>query len=234
MKYNFDEVIPRKDSHSINYEGWRKTAKAHIQLAPTEEYIRMWVADMDFATPPEILEAMRKRLDKKILGYSAVMDDAYIEVLEKWFLKRYAWKIDRKHLVFSPGVVPALNRLVALLTNEGEGILINTPSYFPFYSAALINDRKIYFSKLKNHNGHFEMSFEDIERQLKDPKKNIKLFIHCHPHNPTGRVWTKEELKRLGELCLENDERIISDEIHCDLLRRGKIHTPLHSLFPET
>lgn len=234
MKYNFDEIISRENSHSINYEGWRKTAETNIELAPTEEYIRMWVADMDFATPPEILEAMRKRLDKKILGYSAVMDDTYIKVLENWFLKRYTWKINREHLVFSPGVVPALNRLVSLLTTEEEGILINTPSYFPFYSAALINDRKIYFSKLKNHNDHFEISFEDIEKQLKDPKKNIKLFIHCHPHNPTGRVWTRSELERLGKLCLENGVRIISDEIHCDLLREGKTHIPLHSIFPET
>lgn len=234
MKYNFDEIIDRSNTHSVNYEGWRKTAEGNIALAPTEEYIRMWVADMDFATPPEILKAMRQRLDKKILGYSAVMDDSYIKVLEKWFLKRYAWKINREHLIFSPGVVPALNRLVDLLTQKEEGILIHTPSYFPFYSAALINKRNIYFSKLKNQNGHFDISFDDIEKQLKDPTKNIKLFIHCHPHNPTGRVWTKDELERLGKLCLENDVRIISDEIHCDLLRQGKTHIPLHSLFPES
>ncbi len=231
MKYNFDEVIERKNTNSVSYEGW----KSHIvKEATQEEYIRMWVADMDFSTPPEILEAMHTRLNKKILGYSEVFDDKYFKVLEDWFLKRYNWPIHTKHLVFSPGVVPALNRLVPLLTENNENVLINTPSYYPFYTSTLNNERKIFFSGLKKINGRFEIDYADIEKKLTDTDKNIKLFIHSHPHNPTGRVWTKEELQKLGEICLKNDVFILSDEIHCDLLRRGLQHIPFSSLFPSS
>lgn len=235
MKYNFDEIIDRSHTDSYNYEGWKQKIITSKEFPYSDkEVIRMWVADMDFSTPPPVLDAIRKRLDSKILGYSAIYDPSYFETLEAWFGRRYGWTIDREHVVLSPGVVPALNRLVALLTQQNENILINTPSYTPFQTAGEYNSRKVFHSPLINKNGNYEMDFDDIHRQLTDRQKNIKLFIFCHPHNPTGRVWTIEELEKLVEICSEHDIWIISDEIHCDLLRRGYQHTPLASLYPES
>lgn len=237
MSYNFDEIICRKDTNSTNYEGWKsqvyidKNCKESFRYSENE-IIRMWVADMDFATPPEVLNAIRDRLDARILGYSQVYDESYWRVLEKWFLKHYKWQIKTEHLVFSPGVVPALNRLVGLLTEADENVLISTPSYTPFQSATLLNNRQIFYNALVKNNGTYEIDFDDLTAQISDPSKNIKLFILCNPHNPTGRVWSKNELLRLGEICLKQDIWIISDEIHCDLLRIGKKHIPLASLFP--
>ncbi|MNS52328.1 Cystathionine beta-lyase PatB [compost metagenome] len=238
MQYNFDEIIDRKGTNSVSFEGWKGymfgTNGDKTFPFTEEEYIRMWVADMDFATPPEILDAIRARLDRQILGYTLIFDPAYFETLKQWFRKRYAWEINTDHIVTSPGVVPALNRLVNLLTSAGESILINTPSYTPFKVSGDINNRSVYYSPLVQLNGDYELSFEDIIQQLDDPEKNIKVFILCNPHNPTGRVWTETELHKIGEICLERNIWLISDEIHCDLLRKGISHTPLAKLFPDS
>lgn len=238
MKYNFDEIINRADTNSVSFEGWKQyifnASKDEVFPFPDSDYIRFWIADMDFATPPEILNAIRKRLDDKILGYTFIYDKMYNQVLVDWFKKRYDWKINIEDMVIAPGIVPALNRLVPLLTNIDESILIVTPSYAPFKTAAAYNSRKVVTSKLLYQSGRFLMDFEDIEQKITDKGNNIKLFILCNPHNPTGRVWTEEELLRLGNLCLQNDVWIISDEIHCDLLRRGKKHIAMAMLFPET
>ena len=236
--YNFDEIISRENTNSLSFDGWRQymfqmDADAVFPFAD-KDYIRLWVADMDFSTPPEILNAIQQRLDRKILGYTSVYDHTYYQVLSDWFLKRYQWQIKTDEMVISPGIIPALNRLVGLLTEKGDGILINTPSYTPFKKAGDYNKRTVYYSDLKNDNGYYTMSFEDIEQQLNDPEKNIKVFIFCNPHNPSGRVWTKEELLKIGQLCLDKNIWVISDEIHCDLLRQGNQHIPLARLFPES
>lgn len=235
--YNFDEVINRKNTNSISYEGW-KSSYEHLKVDGAfpfgDDYIRMWVADMDFATPPEIIEAIKERLDKKILGYTQIFDSKYYETLEKWFLEQYHWEINTKEIVISPGVVPALLRLVPLLIKPDENILISTPSYGPFNLAGTYHNRQVFNSKLRKNNHRFEMDFADLEQKIKDPSLNIKLFILCNPHNPTGSVWTKEELYTLGKICLDNNVWIISDEIHCDLLRTGKQHIPLATIFKET
>lgn len=230
MDYNFDEIIDRKGTNSTSFEGWKQymfgMPKDAVFPFKEEEYIRMWVADMDLATPAQVLDAMRERLDRKILGYTGIFDEEYYTVLTNWFKKRYNWEINLEQMIISPGIIPALFRLVGLLTNEGENVLILTPSYTPFKAAGEAHGRKVYYSRMFDP--------EDIARQLDDPERNIRLFIFCNPHNPTGRVWTKEELYRIGRICLDRGVRIISDEIHCDLLRMGQQHIPLASLFPES
>ena len=238
INYNFDEIIDREGTNSISYEGWKKVllgkGNKKGSLFKESDYIRLWIADMDFATPPEIIEAIKQRLDRKILGYSAIFDSEYYSILRDWFLKRYQWEINLKDLVISPGVVPALNRLVGLLTTEYDGVLINTPSYEPFKTAADINKRRVFYSRLLHTQGRYEIDFEDFIDQLNDKDKNIRLFILCNPHNPTGRVWTEEELRKIGETCLERNIWIISDEIHSDILRKNEKHIPLAKLFPNS
>lgn len=238
MKYDFDEIIDRKGTNSLSYDGWKSYMFGNEgNLAfpyKNEDYIRLWVADMEFSNPPEVLEAIRERLDRKILGYTSIYDPEYYEVVQSWFMKRYQWKIKLEHLVVSPGIIPALNRLVSLLTSDSESVLINTPSYTPFKMACDINERQVFYSNLVVEQNRYELDFEDIVNQLEDKHKNIKLFIFCNPHNPTGRIWTEAELRKIGEICIERNIWIISDEIHCDLLRKGKVHIPLSRLFPQS
>lgn len=236
MKYNFDEIIDRKDTDALNYDGWRQyifKADKDAQFAFADnEFIRMWVADMDFSTPPEILDAIKARLDRKILGYTKVYDEEYYQIFKDWCQRHYDWKIDPREIVLSPGIIPALNRLVPLLIKEDESILIQTPSYTPFKQAGDYNSRQVIYSDLLEKDGEYAVDFVDMERKIKDKSLNIKLFILCNPQNPTGKVWTDEELIKMGKLCVENDIWMISDEIHCDLLRNGVTHTPIAKLFP--
>lgn len=238
MKYNFDEIIDRKGTNSLSYDGWKKYMFGAEYDAPfpfsDEEYIRLWVADMAFSTPPPVLDAIRKRLDRKILGYTKIYDPAYYHVLERWFERRYGWKINSDEIVTSPGVVAALNRLVPLITRKDESVLICTPSYAPFKRAGEYSGRPVLTSDLVHKEGVYEMDFADIRNKIEDPKNKVGLFILCHPHNPTGRIWTEDELTRLGKICLDNNVWIISDEIHADLLRMGRKHVPLARLFPDT
>lgn len=237
MKYNFDEIISRQGTNSLSCDGWKqyifnldKNTKFPFDDG---DYIRMWVADMDFATPEKINDAIRRRLSRRILGYTILDDEQYFKVLSDWFMKRYQWEIDLTEMVISAGIVPALNNLIGLLTEEGDSVLINTPSYAPFKKAGDYNKRRVYYSNLIDTDGHYTMAFDDIEQQISDPAKKIKVFVFCNPHNPTGRVWTQQELLKIGKLCLERDIWIISDEIHCDLLRCGQQHVPLAKLFPK-
>lgn len=235
--YNFDEIIDRANTNSVSFEGWRQSMFGLDKDAEfpfdDRDYIRLWVADMDFATPPEVLDAIREHLDRKILGYTRIYDDNYFAVLSSWFRRRYEWTIREEDMVISPGIVPALNRLVGLLTEPGENILIHTPAYAPFKHAGDYHGRQVFYSPLIQQEGYYTIDFDDMERQLADRAKNIKLFILCHPHNPTGRVWSEEELRKMGDLCQRHDIWIISDEIHCDLLRKGQQHMPLAKLFPD-
>ncbi len=236
MEYNFDEIIDRSHTNSISFESWRNTLGKHKDekfSTPDSEFIRMWVADMDFATPPEILDAIKNRVDQKILGYSTVFDPEYFTVLSTWFQKRYQWKISKEEIVLSPGVVPALNRLVPLLTDVSENILILTPSYAPFKNAGDLSDRSVFYSRLINEKGNYIIDFEDVAYQLSDKTKNIQLLIFCNPHNPTGRVWKEDELAKIAQLCISQNIWLISDEIHCDLLRNGIEFTPMSRVIPD-
>lgn len=234
MNCNFDEIIDRKGTNAMNTDGFRD----YIFHAPPtmkfpfedDEFIRMWVADMEFATPPEIIQAIKDRLDRKIFGYTKVFDPKYYDAFSGWTNRHYDWNFKKEHLFTSPGIIPALYELVEYICKPDEKILIITPSYAFFKYAIEYNHMELVTSDLTVNDGYYTIDFDDLETKAKDEK--VSLCIFCNPHNPTGRVWTSEELKRFGDICLENDLWIVSDEIHCDLLRNDQIHIPLAKLFP--
>ena len=171
-------------------------------------------------------------MDKRIFGYTQIFDKKYYEIFSAWTEKLYDWSFPKEQLMTSPGVIPALYELVEFLCKPDEKIIIFTPSYAFFKHAADYNKIELVTSDLVNNDGEYTMDFEDFEAKASDPKASLCIF--CNPHNPSGRVWTEDELKRFGDICFENNLWVISDEIHCDLLRTGKKHIPLAKLFPET
>lgn len=233
--YNFDEIIDRRNTNALNTDGFRDYifgADDTLEFAyKDEEFIRMWVADMDFATPDVIIDAIKERLDKRILGYTRIFSDSYYNAFVNWTEKRYGWGFEREQLVMSNGIIPALFELVDYITKPDEKVLFLTPSYAYFQKAVDYHHRESVCADLVDNNGYYTIDFDDFERKAADEKTS--LFILCNPHNPTGRVWTEEELRRMGEICIKHDVWIISDEIHCDLLRVGQKHIPLAKLFPE-
>jgi cystathionine beta-lyase len=235
MPYNFDEIIDRTGTNAMNTDGFRDYLFQGADLTfpyADDEFIRMWVADMEFASPPEVIQAVKARLDKRIFGYTKVFDPKYYEALAHWTQKHYDWTFQKEHLVTSNGIVPALYDLVDYLCQPDDKVLIVTPSYAFFKHAVDYHHRELVTSDLANQAGYYTINFDDLEAKAKDEK--VSLCIFCNPHNPSGRVWTREELQRVGDICLENNVWVISDEIHCDLLRNGETHTPLAKLFPET
>lgn len=233
MQYNFDQIIDRRRTNSLSADGFRDFLFSNTGRRfdrPDEDFIRMWVADMDFAVPDVILDAVRARLDRQILGYTLMYDTAYYDALTAWSERYYGWSFPREQLCISPGIVPALYDLTGLLCAPGDKVLILTPSYGPFGGAARRHKLELVCSALVRTEEGFVIDFDDFARKAADPA--VKLCIFCNPHNPTGRVWTREELTRVGEICLENGVYLISDEIHCDLLRTGLRHTPLAACFP--
>lgn len=191
----------------------------------------MWVADMEFATPQVVIDGIKERLDKRIFGYTRIFSKDYYNAFSNWCIKRYGWNFEREHLVMSNGIIPALYELVNYICGEDEKVLFLTPSYAYFKYAADYNSRDSVCSDLIDNDGYYTIDFDDLEKKAADEKTT--LLILCNPHNPTGRVWTEEELRRIGEICIKHNVWIISDEIHCDLLREGQIHIPLAKLFPE-
>jgi cystathionine beta-lyase len=236
MNYNFDEIIDRRGTNSMNTDGFRE----YIFHAPPtmkfpyadDEFIRMWVADMEFATPPEVVQAIKDRADKRIFGYTKVFDPEYYKAFSGWTERYCGWTFPKEHLVTSHGIVPALYELVEYICKSDEKILILTPSYAYFKHAGDFNNIETVCSNLIEEDGYYTMDFEDIEAKAKDEK--VTLCIFCNPHNPSGRSWSARELERVGRICLDNGLWIISDEIHCDLLRTGLKHTTMAQLFPET
>lgn len=235
MRYNFDEIIDRKGTNALNTDGFKEYIfKSNDMVFPyaDDEFIRMWVADMEFATPPEVIQAVKDRLDKRIFGYTGIFDPNYYLAITNWTKRHYDWTFKKEHLVTSPGIIPALYELIEYICKPDEKILIFTPSYAQFKYAADYNHIELVCSNLVNQQGYYTINWNDLESKAKDEK--VSLCILCNPHNPTGRVWTPEELERIGNICIKNNMWIISDEIHCDLLRNGQIHTPLAKLFPQT
>lgn len=234
--YSFDEVINRKGTNAMSITGYRgylfEPDEDLNGIYPEEDFIPMWVADMEFAIAPEIINAMKKRLEHPLIGYSIVADPAYPLAFQKWCFDKYNWKFNIKHLVHAKGVIPALYSLIDHICKADEKILIVTPSYAFFKHAADYNSIELVCSDLIEENGHYVMDMDDIKAKASDEKCVLGIF--CNPHNPTGRVWSKKELKELGELCLDNGLTIISDEIHCDLLRKDVSFTPMAHLFPNS
>ncbi len=233
--YNFDEIIDRQHTNAMNTDGFRDYI-FHADDSMTfpykdEEFIRMWVADMEFATPDVVIDGIRSRLDKRIFGYTRVFENSYYEAFSKWCQNRYGWNFDKNELVMSNGIIPALYELVEYICKPDEKVLFLTPSYAYFKYAADFNKRDYVCSDLRYENGCYSIDFEDFARKAADEKTT--LFILCNPHNPSGRVWKREELKKLAEIIEENHLWVISDEIHCDLIRRNRIHIPLGKVMPD-
>jgi cystathionine beta-lyase len=185
---------------------------------------------MDFSCAPEIISAMQARLDRRILGYTN-LSEACMESACRWMDRRFGWKPDAEQIVFSAGIVAALFAAVARLTNPGDEVCFLTPAYHPFDDAVKKQGRVPVYSRMVCQNGYWSIDYEDLSRKLS--RGSCKMFFHCNPHNPTGRVFTEAELLRLGSLCFENDVFVVSDEIHEDLTRRGFTHIPLAKLFPD-
>lgn len=222
MSYNFDEVIDRSNNFSAK---WSEMDKKY----GSNDLLPMWVADMDFKTAPSVIDAMRERLEQGIYGYTT-RPSSYNESIVNWVSRRYGWNIESDWIIFSPGVIPSISLIIKEMTDINDKIMIQEPVYSPFNSVVKDNDRELVISPLiKLEDGNYVMDFEDIESKIKD----VKMFILCNPHNPVGRVWTKEELKRLGDICIKHNVKVISDEIHGDIIFKGNKHIPFASISEE-
>jgi cystathionine beta-lyase len=209
MNYDFDTVTDRRGSGCFKYDALKS-------LYGREDLVSLWVADMDFALAPTIREALQKRLDHGVMGYNFRLPH-YYEAIQNWVKKKYGYEIEADWIVNSPGIVPAINIAVITLTQPGDRILVQTPVYRPFFNAVTDHDRCLLTNSLICRNGRYEIDFEDFERKL----KQASLFILCSPHNPMGRLWTREELAMMGELAVKYQVPVISDEIHADIVYDG-------------
>ncbi len=225
MHYNFDQIIDRKNSNSVKWEFMHTLARD-----VNEGTLPFWIADMDFACPPAMLAAIKDRADRLIMGYS-MADENYHQSVCNWMQRRFNWQIAADAVCISAGVVPALKDLLLTLTSQSDGVIIQRPVYYPFSAIIKLTGRTLVNNALLNSNGCYSIDFQDLAEKAKDPANT--MMILCSPHNPVGRVWTKQELLRIGKICLENDVILVSDEIHCDLLRTGVSHTPVARLFPD-
>ncbi|WP_257347324.1 MalY/PatB family protein [Pseudalkalibacillus decolorationis] len=225
MKYNFDEIINRRGTYSLKWDGGDLIKQVGLTERYDEETIPLFTADMDLPVPQPLLDALHKTVDHKIFGYS-VLPDEYFEAIQHWFKKRHDWDIKGEEIIYSPGTVHALNIAVKAFTGPGDGIIIQRPVYPPFTPAIEGNGREVMNNALKcDDDGYYSIDFEDFEAKAKE--ENTKLFILCNPHNPTGRVFNIDELKKLSDICAKNDVLIIADEIHGDLIRRDQTFIPI-------
>ena len=224
MKYNFNEKIDRSNNHSAK---WEEMGNKFI----SNDLWPMWIADMDLKTAPVIIDAMREKLEQGIFGY-VYRPASYYQSAADWIERRFDYKIDPKTLINSPGVVPTLSILVRLMTKADEKVLIQSPVYYPFSAVVKENERELVVNELvKDETGYYTIDFEDFEKKVSDEK--VTLFIMCSPHNPVGRVWKREELQKMSELCLKYNVRVIADEIWRDIIMPGHKHIPAASLSKE-
>ncbi|MEH7387173.1 MalY/PatB family protein [Bacillus sp. JJ1521] len=222
MKYNFDESIDRLRTNSVKWDEVEN-------LFGDKEILPMWVADMDFKVPQPVIDALQKRVEHGIFGYT-IRPDSYYEATVGWMKRRHNWTIEKDWICFTPGVVPALGIIVQNFTNPGDKIVIQQPVYYPFMSVIEKNAREIVNNPLRFENGRYYMDFDELEKKI-DP--SVKMIIISNPHNPVGRVWTKDELTKLGEICLKHNILVVSDEIHSDLIYKGNDHIPFASISEE-
>lgn len=215
MKYDFDKTIDRRATNSYKWDS-----------AP-EGVLPMWVADMDFRTAPAIIDALQKRVAHGIFGYTRV-PDAYYDAVTSWFSRRHGWDIDREWIIYTSGVVPAVSAVIKALTVPGDKVIVQTPVYNCFFSSIRNNGCEIVSNPLRRTADTYEMDFDALERCAADPRTKVMLL--CNPHNPAGRVWTPDELTRLGNICLRNGVTVVADEIHCELVYQGFKYTPFASL----
>lgn len=219
MKYDFDTIIPRRGTNSYKWD------------TPEEENVLpMWVADMDFRTVPAIVEALQKRIAHGIFGYTKV-PKAYYDAVVRWFDDRHRWQIDPRWIIYTNGVVPALSAIIKALAAPSDKIIVQTPAYNCFYSSIRNNGCELSANYLVYRDGRYTIDFDDLETKTADPK--AKILLLCNPHNPVGRVWTPEELWRIGDICLHNGVFVVADEIHCDFAFPEHPHTIFAKACPQ-
>ena len=223
MKFDFDRIIERRGTNSLKYDFARERGKR-------EDVLPLWVADMDFQTAPPILERLEEVAHHGIFGYSEAKED-YFRAVAGWYQKHFDWELKRSWLLKTPGVVFAIAMAIRAFTEEGDGVLLQQPVYYPFSETILDNHRKLVNNPLKLENGHYEIDFNDFERKIAE--NHVKLFLLCSPHNPVGRVWKEWELRKLGEICLRYGVLVVSDEIHADFTYGNNKHLVFASLSPE-
>ena len=219
MKYNFDEIIPRRGTNSYKWDS-----------AGDADVLPMWVADMDFRTAPPVVEALRKRVEHGIFGYVRV-PDAYYAAVTNWFARRHDWQIEKEWIIYTTGVVPALSAVIKALTAPGDKVMVQTPVYNCFFSSIRNNGCGMIANPLIYRNGTYQIDFADLEQKAADP--SVKVLLLCNPHNPAGRVWTKQELTRIGDICIRNNVWVVADEIHCELVFPGHTYIPFASISQE-
>lgn len=218
-KYNFDKVVNRENTNCIKWD-----FRTRCSRKATQDGLPLWVADMDFECAEPIVNSLRKRIEHKIFGYTSEDTKEYKYSVCGWYKKRFNLEVDGNNIFFSPGVVPAIITLVKILTEENDTVIIQQPVYTPFELKVKNNNRNVVSNSLKYDGVSYEIDFDDLEEKAKNPKAKIMLF--CSPHNPVGRVWKTEELKKVVDICKKNNSWLISDEIHSDLIRKGNQHIP--------
>ena len=219
MKYNFDKIINRRGTNSYKWD-----------LAKDDDVIPLWVADMDFEVCPAITEALRARIDHPVFGYTLV-PDSYYESVIAWFKRRHDWKVQRDWILYTSGVVPAVSCAIKALTLPGEKVLLQTPAYNCFFSSIRNQGCEVVENELKRDGDTYKIDFEDFERKAADDK--VTVFLLCNPHNPCGRVWTQEELTWMFNICRKHHVRVISDEIHGEIIMPGNHFTPFATISKE-
>lgn len=237
MTYDFDEIIDRKHTNALNTDGFRgyifgdTEGKMKFPFKD-DEFVRMWVADMEFAMCPDVIQAIKDRADKRIIGYSQVFEPDFYEAYNAWNQKMYGWTYPKEEICFSLGIIPALYTLVDLLLGDHDYAIINTPAYGYFQHPIDERHKHAIHNKLKcDAQGNWTIDFDALEKDASNPF--AKLLIWCNPQNPTGWVWTEEELRKVAAIVEKHNLWIISDEIHCDLLRQGVKHIPMAKIMPE-
>lgn len=221
MKYDFDEIVDRSGNRAAKYD-------ERVKKFGTEDVIPLWVADMDFRTAQPIIDACRKKAEEGIWGYTS-RPESYFEAVRDWELRRNQWETDPALMSWSLGVVPSLSAIVKVFSEEGDKVMIQTPVYSEFYDVTEAWGRQVVENQIVEQDGVWTIDFEDFEKKAKE----VKIFLLCSPHNPLGIVWKPEELKRMAEICMENQVLLVSDEIHSDLIFHGKKHTPTAALSEE-
>jgi cystathionine beta-lyase len=231
MKYDFERVISRKNTSSAKWDAVK-------MIFGSEDVIPMWVADMDFPTAQPIVDALKKRAEHPFYGYSQAGKSVIKAVVER-VKRKFNWKIKPEWVVFTPGVIPAINAAIKSLTHPGDEIILQEPVYYPFFSCVKNNGCQIATNQLKFNDGQYDMDFTDLENKFKPQgmmhfgSSRIKAVVLCNPHNPIGRVWGREDLVKLGKIIIGNGATVISDEIHCELLMKGYKHIPFATISKE-
>lgn len=221
-KYDFDEIVPRKGTNSIKYDALDK-------IFGSADLLPLWVADMDFKTPDFIVDAIKKRAEHEIYGYT-FKPDSYFDAIINWMKRRHDWEIQKEWISSSPGVVAGLSLAIESFSKPGDGVIVQPPVYFPFFDCVKGNNRTMIENPLRMENGRYTFDLEDLKSKITE---TTKLLLLCNPQNPGGMVWTLEELTALTNICLENNIMIISDEIHSDFIFNGHKHIPIASISEE-